>query len=581
MKKKIKINNQSGAAMLISVIFFLFISLAIISGLVGPTVREFRNADMNLNSKQSYFLAESGTEDAAYRIMKNISISNNEILLLNNNSATTTITTLSDGSKQISSLGDVSNSQRKINVILSTGAGFSFNYGMQIGNGGLNMSNTSTINGSVYSNGDITGSNSAKITGTAIAADRTAEVVDQVNDTGTPTDAIVFGATTSAQDAAQSFIITNSDVATQVSIYIKKVGMPSDATIRITADSDGKPATKSLITGTLLASSVTNSYGWVNIVFSPSFTPSTNTTYWLVIDANVNASNYYIWGANNAQYVNGLAKLGQYGTTTWKNTNPSGLDAFFKIYLGGVNSTISGMTIGQSGTGDASAHTVNNSNVAANLYCQSGSGNNKSCDTSRVDPAPLNFPVSDSQVQSWKDEASLGGTQIGDINLSGSNTLIIGPKKIVGNLSLSNSAILTVSGTLWVTGNIILSNTSQIKPSSSYGSGSGVIVSDGTISTSSLGAFNGSGTTGSYIMMLTTSTSSSAINIANAAGTAILVAPYGTISFSNRASAKEAIAKTINMSNSASLIYDSGLINQNFVGGPSGSWTVQNWGETQ
>ncbi|KKS10598.1 MAG: hypothetical protein UU66_C0043G0013, partial [Parcubacteria group bacterium GW2011_GWB1_41_5] len=66
--------------MLISVIFFLFISLAIISGLVGPTLREFRNADINLKSKQSYFLAESGVEDAFYRIKNNMAIGSSESL---------------------------------------------------------------------------------------------------------------------------------------------------------------------------------------------------------------------------------------------------------------------------------------------------------------------------------------------------------------------------------------------------------------------------------------------------------------------------------------------------------------------
>ena len=580
-KKYLPAGRQGGAAMLISVIFFLFISLAIISGLVLPTVREFKNTAVALNSKQSYFLAESGSEDALYRMLNNLAISANETIILNANEATTTITDIDSSTKQITSLGDVSGYQRKTGLTLSTSAGVAFNYGMQIGNGGLIMSNSATINGNVYVNGDITGSNSAKITGTAIAADRTAEIVDQINDTGTPTNIIQFGNVSGTQDAAQSFTVAVSDTATQVSVYIKKVGTPGNATVRITANSSGKPATSSLTTGTLLASSVTASYGWVNIVLSPNVALSTGTTYWLVIDASVNASNYYIWGANNAQYANGLGKLGQYGTTTWNDTNPSGLDAFFKIYLGGINSTISGMTIGQFGAGDASAHIVNNSTIAGSLYCQVGSGNNKSCDISQGDPAPLNFPISDSQVQLWKDGAVAGGTQTGNINLSGSDTLTIGPKKIVGNLYVSNNGILIISGTLWVTGNIILSNQAQVKLSGSYGSGSGMIVSDGTVSTSNSASFSGSGSSGSYIMMLTTSTSSSAINIANSAGTVILVAPSGTITFSNTAGAKEAIAKTINMSNSATLTYESGLANVNFLSGPSGSWEIQSWKESE
>ncbi len=581
MKKDFKKTNKNrGAAMLISVVFFLFISLAVISGLVTPSVREFRNVSANLNSKQSYFLAESGSEDVMYRILHNLPTESNETITLDGNSVTTEITTPSGNTKQISALGDVSNFQRKVDVALSAGMGMSFSYGMQIGNGGLSMSNGSEINGSVYVNGNITGiSNSGGITGAAIAADRTTEVIDQINDIGTPID-IRLGSTTATQDGAQSFTVTKSDVITQVSIYVKKVGLPSNATIRITANSSGKPATTYLTTGTLSAANVTTSYGWVNIVLSSAVTLSPNTTYWLVIDTSLDTSKYYIWGSNSSQYPNGLAKLGQYTTTTWNNTSPSGLDAFFKIYLGGVNSTISGMDVGQDGVGDAWAHTVNTSNVAGDIYCQTGSGNNKSCITSRADPAPLNFPISDAQIQAWKDVAVAGGTQTGNISLSSGNTLI-GPKKIVGNLSLTNSAILTLGGPLWVTGSITLTNSSQINLSSSYESGSGMLISDGLISTSNSSSFNGSGTTGSYIMVLTTSSSASAITIANSAGTVILVAPYGTISLTGYASVKEAIAKTINMTNNAVLIYDSGLINQNFVGGPSGSWSVNGWGESQ
>src|SRR5438552_12157640 len=94
VKDSKKLKRNSGAAMLIAVIFFLFISLAIISGLVTPTIREFRAANVNLNSKKSYFLAESGSEDAVYRILNNMSIGNSENITLDSNSVTTAINTL-------------------------------------------------------------------------------------------------------------------------------------------------------------------------------------------------------------------------------------------------------------------------------------------------------------------------------------------------------------------------------------------------------------------------------------------------------------------------------------------------------
>ncbi len=156
--KKIKTNNQSGAAMLTSVIFFLFITLAIISGLVGPTVSEFKSASFNLNSKKAYFLAESGGEDAFYRIKNNMTISDNENLILDSNSATTTILDDGFGSKSLVSLGDVSSLQRKTSITIQAGAGSSFNYGVQVGDGGLILENSSSVSGNVYSNGPVSGS---------------------------------------------------------------------------------------------------------------------------------------------------------------------------------------------------------------------------------------------------------------------------------------------------------------------------------------------------------------------------------------------------------------------------------------
>ncbi len=187
MKKKIKINNQSGAAMLISVVFFLFISLAIISGLVGPSVREFRNASANLNSKKSYFLAESGSEDAIYRILNNMTIGSSETLTLGSNSATTNISTSFGNSKQITSLGDVGSLQRKTSVALQAGAGVGFNYGIQSDSGGFVLSGGSTINGNVYSNGNIQASSGVHITGTAVAAGTASFIGDGVGNPYTGT----------------------------------------------------------------------------------------------------------------------------------------------------------------------------------------------------------------------------------------------------------------------------------------------------------------------------------------------------------------------------------------------------------
>lgn len=572
-------NTQSGQVMISFVMFFLVISLTIVIGIVGPVLRQYTQASQLIASKKSYYLAESGIEDIVYRLKHGLTTSSTETLVLGTTTATTTLTDLGGNQKEIKTLADTNNYERHLAVKLETADGVAFNYGVQVGTGGFTMANNSSVVGNVYANGNISGSSGATISGTAIAANPSAQIIDQINDPGAvPSNSITFATATTVQDAAQSFQVATSDSITQIAVYVKKTGSPSNLTVRITNDSSGKPATSSIATGTLSASGVTTSYGWVSVVLSPTPILDTSTTYWLVLDGSANASNYYLWGANTT-YANGLAKTGQYGTTTWNSTSPSGLDAGFKVYLGSLLSSISNVTVGTGTTGDAWAHTVTSSTVLGSLYCQIGSSNNKTCDTSRADPDATDFPITDAQISEWENDASAGGTYNGNYSVSGSVSL--GPKKITGDLNFSANAILTVTGTLYVQGNVNTANNSVINLTSGYGSSSGLIVTDGTASLSNNVTFSGSGTTGSYIMLLTNDTSSSAINVSNNAGTVILVAPYGTISFSNNAGAKEAMAKTISLSNNASIVYESGLANVNFTSGPSGSYAITSWKEIE
>jgi hypothetical protein len=428
-QKKIKINKkhhfanrQGGAAMLVSIVFYLFISLAIISGLVSPPIREFKDANMNLNSKRSFFLAESGIEDAVYRTLKNMTISENEIITIDSNSTTTTITTLLGNVKQIVSLADISNFQRKIDLTLKTGDGIVFKYGTQSGQGGFIFQNNSFVDGSLYSNGNIIGSNGAYITG----------------------DAFVAGAT-------------------------------------------------------------------------------------------------------------GL---------------------------------ISNMRIGYGGTGNAHSHNVTNSTVTGNIYCQTGSGNNKSCDTSEDDPVTENLPISDDDITKWKADATEGGVINNSVVISTPTTM--GPKKIVGNLTIDST--LTVANTLYVTGNVVINVGKKIELDSSYGATSGIIMSDGYIVINNNVIFQNSGTVGSYILFLSNSTCDAsisdspcnghnAIEVSNNSDISIVNAQKGTVFFNNNARVKEAVGNIIELKQNVGISYGSGLINVDFTSGPSGSWGIEGWRE--
>ena len=371
-------NKQEGQAMMIATIFFLVVSITMIFGLVGPIVREQKTVSNLLFSRQSYFLAEAGLEDVIYRLKTLQTVGTTEILSLGGSTATTVTTDTAEG-KQLVSTGLVQDFTRKIQTDLILGDGVDFNYGIQVGQGGFQLSNNAGVNGNVYSNGNISGDNGSFITGSALAV-------------GT---------------------ITGVDVS---------------------------------------------------------------------------------------------------GTT------------------------------------------------------QTG-----------VSSQP--FPITDSQITEWKSEAAAGGV-VGSQAFDGTNNTL-GPKKIEGNLNLDNGARLTLTGTIWVTGNIVLSNNSQIRLSSTYGAADGIVAVDGNSTLDNSSTMSGSGTSGSYIMLLSTSNSGSAITLSNNAGGSIFYAPNGTIQLDNNASVKQIVGKTISLANNAVIDYEQGIINANFVDGPGGSYNIDSWKEIE
>ncbi|MEI6280773.1 MAG: choice-of-anchor R domain-containing protein [bacterium] len=596
-KVKRKINNQSGAAMLVAVIFFLFISLAIISGLFSPTVREFRNASVNLSSKKSYFLAESGSEDALYRLLNNMTIGVNETLTLDSNTATTTITDGGLGSKSITSLGDVSSYQRKVALSLGEGDGISFSYGIQAGEWGFRMGDKSFIDGSIYSNGPVIGTGTADVTGTVTSANTPALVADQQNGSGTPTYNLAFARHDShdaAEDIAQSFVVSATGVLNKAEVYMKKVGHPANVTVYITHDIGGEPddVRDILAQGVLSASLVSTNYGWVTVTFETNPNLISGQTYWLVIESNNDDHDYYIAGANTS-YANGSALIGTYSHDhhhhegSWDPVSPSNADLFFKIYLNGLLGSIDNVNIGKNGTANAYAHNVIDSSITGINYCQTGSGNNKSCNTSLPDPVSIAMPISEQNIQDWKDDALTGGVIEGDY-IPGGHGVTLGPKKINGNFHLDDKDILTLTGTIWVTGNLRVDHRAIVEPSASYSGSSVAVIVDGTITIQNDAEFT-SGDSRSYVLALSTSNcpfdpscaGNDAITLSSKVDAVILYAANGLIDVRSRAKAKQVTGYGIDLGNDSDLIYDKGLINQNFIGGPSGAWKVKSWGESQ
>jgi hypothetical protein len=258
------------------------------------------------------------------------------------------------------------------------------------------------------------------------------------------------------------------------------------------------------------------------------------------------------------------------------------------VIVAGNGNRIEGITVGK----DATVFTCKNSIINGNLTYVSG-GSVQNCQVKgsiSIRPneiPPRDLPISQSQIDKWKGEAANGGVTTTDISISG--TKILGPIQIgtssnPKNLTVQNGATLIVKGTIYVTGNITFSNGSTIKLDSSYGSLSGVIISDGVITVENNVTISGSGQPGSYVLILSTKsdTTNPVIDIRNnSAGSAIYYANSGLIYLKNNMVAREVTGYKIQIENNAEIQYESGLEEANFSSGPGGSWEIVSWREIE
>ncbi len=576
-----------------AVLFFLVISLALVVAVANPITQQIRASSNYMNSAQGYVAAEVLNDDALYRLNSGRSLPSSLSLTLNNATSTAVITDFGT-SKQIVATGNNIDTRRSVQSLYSQVPGTSFNYGLQTGTGGINLQGGAGIYGSVYSNGDITGTNGTFVTGSAYSANRSDASLDQTSGTTTPPlYQVEFGGQLSnadprPNDASQSFTVTSTSTLTSLSLYIMKnsTAWANDITVRIVNNSAGKPGSTTLASASLLASAVPTTQSDISVSFASPVSLTIGTTYWIVLDTSNSWGNYYSWGASDATYANGIAKLGIQGGT-WASTTPATLDAYFGIYLGGDTGKITGITIGSAG-GDGHAHEIEDGNISGSnkAYCQIASGTtNKACDTSQADPAPEAFPIVDSLIDDWKADATAGIVR--STWSVPSSTSTAGAMRINGNLSVGGGTTLTINGNLYVTGNLTLNGGGRIVLGSSFGSSAGVIVVDGTSDLTGGAYISGNGTTGSYVLLvstnvgcaLPTSCSDYAIEQSGGVGSVVLSAQKGGIRFTGGASAKAATANYMSLTGGTTLNYEAGLSSVNFSSGPGGTWSVNNWKE--
>lgn len=163
------IQNIRGAALLLFVIFFLFGSTVLTFGVARGVYQSLVEIRVLTESKKSYFVAEAAIEDAVYRHRDGRAYSNNETFTIDGVIASTTRVLVVD-TYMITAEGNAHEAIRRAKVGLTVGDGASFNFGLQSGNGGIAMSNSSSVKGNVFSNGSVVGAGTATVYGDIISA---------------------------------------------------------------------------------------------------------------------------------------------------------------------------------------------------------------------------------------------------------------------------------------------------------------------------------------------------------------------------------------------------------------------------
>lgn len=582
------LKNQTGAIFpitLIALTSVLVITLVLVSG--SLTFKQ--NSRYSLDNLEATALAEAGIDKAIASLNKNPQYNGETETVLDSGSYSVLVTTISPGVKQVSATGYVPSKDNPVttsraSVQISEGVGVSFNYGVQVGEGGLELGNGNVINGSIYSNGDIIAqSNNNTVNGDAWVAGGQQASPDQETDCSNPNCLdYIFGKNVGGENrinVAQSFRPASSNVINKASFKLKKIGNPANATIRITTDTNGKPDKNNVLTsGTLYNNLVTSNYGFTDVTFNNSVPLTADTTYWLMVSTSSDSSNYWIWQQDSLQsYTRGAAKWSpnwQAGNPSWTSING---DLSFKVLMGGVTTKIKGEGNNFEIKGDVHANTIDGVEVEKDAYFQTilNSSVGGISNPGSADPPPKVFPISDGNIQDWKDQALAGGVINTDITTCPST---LGPKKIAANVVLNSNCVVTINSPIWITGNLTLNSNNRLTLNSSYGSTSGLIIVDGRVSIGSNNKLEGSGTGSSILMILSNYDSKtsgvSAIVIGNSGNNGVYYAKDGIIEPGNGNSYTELTAWGIKLINNSTLNYKTGLSSTLFSSGPSGSFSV-------
>ncbi len=251
---------------------------------------------------------------------------------------------------------------------------------------------------------------------------------------------------------------------------------------------------------------------------------------------------------------------------------------------GGVNmansSTINGSLYSNASITGSGSSTINGDAYAVGTI---SSPDPTVTGTKHPNASPAPVPTVDYQY--WKNAAAAGGSPIiCSPSCTISNNTTIGPKEYIGDLYITNNAIVTMEGPVWVAkdsfgngGNFFMQQGgTTLQLDNNFGSDSTVLIIDGNADLTQGGSFlSTNADPKGYIMLVSTSTDSQAIQISQSGATAIFYALDGGAVLSQKAHVTALIANALQMTQNSRLDYDSGLASAEFSAGPGGSWQLQ------
>lgn len=275
----------------------------------------------------------------------------------------------------------------------------------------------------------------------------------------------------------------------------------------------------------------------------------------------------------------------------------------------GHNYTITGdvVSAGPSGsvkdvhaTGSMYGHTIDSSTVDGDAYYVTISGTTVSgaLHPGSADQATSSLPISDVMVTTWENGAAAGGVINSPCPYKITDSAVLGPVKINCDLKIEakDNDVVTLGGPVWVVGKIDIDSKGTIKVDPSLGNQSvaviadkpGDLVSGSKITINKQTAFQGNGSAGSFVLMLSQNKaaeigeSDKAISVGDhVSGDVILYAGHGKVVVSNHADVKELTGYRVELNNWADVVYQSGLVNLIFSSGPGGGYVFDKWREVQ